>query len=764
MGRGGRPTAKQFREMCARCGAPFGVPTRLTAEKLWDLVAPELGFDISAITTTVAKLTAAERDVAETTAKQALAIALDTAVACGEDGKALSAIRMFAALAEVWSPAYRAARTRGARRVFEMTADTIRAAWDELLHQGVHVRALWSTVTSGSPAPARRQPDRAATVADLYKARLQRPQKVGRGPRHRQYFIRLIPPATVYSRHRRGHRVGSKIREPFEQLLTADSEYQRQAPRVRLLLADDEPPPVKIDRVVASEREYDVMHVGDGATEIRQRLETARLYLDLRTVQRDRDRWRTNLKAHGWRPAYRAWGRHPEVRAARQNVDADERRAEMKRLYRAWLDENDKAALRLRNSYRTLKGRYQAARSVMRQVDRLRRAGRISSVNNRIAIKSTFFVGKNRRWYARNIWVPDTSSKEPFAEVVDSDWKKNTFRICRTTQRGRWFLARVLKTTPDGWRGLRPMYAVDVSSSMDHLLAIVLGYREEERQIVEGELAPKDARARRAWDAAGRGQVVLIGFTGAEDHRLRNCISEIQNTRYGADVSNLAKLLQNDPATYGPGLGSADNVCAFLKAVEAPYDQIWLRTCRALADAAIAQDGGVHVLDPLDETEFTWNPPRIRKRVISHEEHKLIVGEVAGLREDKLRNRVAPGLIHMLDAAFAAEVIRALNAAEVHDVAIVHDCFLVPEDAREILIGAVGGQRSALSAAGEAWLQRLRPFYELFERYLGEDREYGPIVRGWRALWEQRVANEDWPTFRVKPELLFEEFYRDAVR
>jgi len=145
------------------------------------------------------------------------------------------------------------------------------------------------------------------------------------------------------------------------------------------------------------------------------------------------------------------------------------------------------------------------------------------------------------------------------------------------------------------------------------------------------------------------------------------------------------------------------------------------------------------------------------KRVISHQAFKLIVAEPRGLQAGKLTNRVSPGIIHMCDAAFAAEVVRALNERGVRHLAIVHDCFLIPQ---------MGGEEvelleDAVAAAGRPWFVRLEPVYALFERYLGDDADYGPIVRGWREAWQRRKECEDWPKFRVKRETTYGDSYED---
>jgi hypothetical protein len=42
--------------------------------------------------------------------------------------------------------------------------------------------------------------------------------------------------------------------------------------------------------------------------------------------------------------------------------------------------------------------------------------------------------------------------------------------------------------------------------------------------------------------------------------------------------------------------------------------------------------------------------------------------------------------------------------------------------------------------------------YEVLERYLPSDHADGQLVREWRAKWERRVRDGDWPNFRTKPE------------
>jgi hypothetical protein len=167
------------------------------------------------------------------------------------------------------------------------------------------------------------------------------------------------------------------------------------------------------------------------------------------------------------------------------------------------------------------------------------------------------------------------------------------------------------------------------------------------------------------------------------------------------------------------------------------------------------------VAHDLVDGSFTWNPPKRRKIPVSSGAFKLYVREpvvISGgighgghkINEGKLVRRIAPGLIQMLDALYAAVVVAALNQVGVQDVVAIHDAFLVPGDGLLEL-------RAALNVAGQYWFPELGPVYDVFERYLQPDHDHGKTVREWRATWEQRLADcragrDTWPVFRTKHE------------
>jgi hypothetical protein len=123
------------------------------------------------------------------------------------------------------------------------------------------------------------------------------------------------------------------------------------------------------------------------------------------------------------------------------------------------------------------------------------------------------------------------------------------------------------------------------------------------------------------------------------------------------------------------------------------------------------------------------------------------------VNERKLVSRIAPGLIHMLDALFAVCVVGSLNEAGVHNVISIHDAFLIPSDADDHGVNL----NQVLDDAARLWLPQLGPFYDVFDQYLPAESKEAELARGWREKWETRVAGceagtDEWPRFRTKSE------------
>src|SRR4030095_4972362 len=106
----------------------------------------------------------------------------------------------------------------------------------------------------------------------------------------------------------------------------------------------------------------------------------------------------------------------------------------------------------------------------------------------------------------------------------------------------------------------------------------------------------------------------------------------------GLDAANVKSLLEHDP--------TLSQLRKFLD------------ICEAVGHAAyeVSKTAGVTVEDPLDRVSFTWNPPHRVKVQVAAGPFKLYVyapvlhDNHPKVDEAKLVRRIAPGLIHMLDA------------------------------------------------------------------------------------------------------------------
>jgi len=82
--------------------------------------------------------------------KQALVIVLDAAIQAGQDGRLLTHNLFFDAVAAAWSDHYRAARERGPARVsWEMSVDTLKGTWRDLLRNDIYLDKLIPVAQNG---------------------------------------------------------------------------------------------------------------------------------------------------------------------------------------------------------------------------------------------------------------------------------------------------------------------------------------------------------------------------------------------------------------------------------------------------------------------------------------------------------------------------------------------------------------------------------------------------------------------------------------
>jgi hypothetical protein len=415
-----------------------------------------------------------------------------------------------------------------------------------------------------------------------------------------------------------------------------------------------------------------------------------------------------------------------------------------------------------------------------------------------VTIRSRFFCAINRRFHAHDFW-PEHAPAE---------------------LRERWFSPEDVSTyglvvddgDPDrfvevGGEWTQPFIERDVSSSQTQLLAAFLGLPALEALAGRTDLKFKAWLARQLWALHER-ENVLSGYAGPDDPRLVAFIKELWMRRnYGGKFGSTVQDLARDPETYGLGWNS--NVFAtggvtraeqfwlsFLATLPpewAPAVETFLDACQYIGSHAHPKRGLV-LTAPLDRARVQWNPIKRASLMVPIGNHHLELracGELAriGRREKflprlwrvdlgELSNRVAPCLIHMMDAYFSALVLEYLTGRGVTEIIAVHDGWFVAASVEAGLydddgVPLSGGQLLAhsITYVGAEWLSGVRriPDTDKPLRYFTTVPQDGTrpglsVVYDWfadslkaspyetfacevRARWRRRVVEERWPEF-----------------
>jgi hypothetical protein len=758
----------------------FGRPTSGTAEKIWTQLTSIRKLRLGDLLPDYDWLKPNEIAELEIGAQQALAVAVDAAILAGQRGRMLTTNAVFDALAAHWSDHYRRTReTTPATCSWEMRRDTLRAAWRDLLRNGIRLDALLPIVQRG--------------FAGLYATK--RVDKRG-------FTVTLSEEA----------REPTRLLAELIATLDADPEY-RCAPRSerRLLLVDE--PSADGDGAdvgegdgadaedrgaeengdyaakVAAEWKYNIAVPGPGSIDIIRRLEAARLFIHVPTVVEEYDRMRTREAEI----CDTLWNQH-KVDVTLSNIKP---RGGRGRSARQWgmkhLRQRDVPTVKkLVAEYDTLYGQLNQLQATRNHLRELNADGKVDAEGH-IKVKSGFYKLVNRRYQSAHFWPTEVTGKDVIVEREPAPERPSSVAgepghlygsglTTTTSRRGRFF--RVAETglehtfddeyyfTDDFAGHTRPLVGVDVSASQFQILAAFLGIDKLEAQLAER--AFKEILAERAWERhtdptdpfkLPGGSTLATAYTGPKDSRLIAAVKAGPSKHvYGSKLSTVAHDLRDSPEDYGTGLGNAANIGLLLDDPQLHLAGImsWLLpVCHAIADRAVAQDPymGVTLTEPFDNADVRWNPVRwVGDRAAGTDSvrvrAKIPTGKPNAQGEypvdpQKLRNMVAPCLIHMLDGTFAGFVIKALNDGGVKDVVSLHDCWLISSDAAPALFEAV-------RAAGEPWLRALGPVYDDLERYVGNHPKYGPWLRNVRQRWRNRVNARRWPKFRVSPVTLYE--------
>jgi len=685
------------------------------------------------------RLSPSERDQTAVTLRQALVVAVTSAVLAGERGQMLTANRIFDALARVWSDNYR--ETVEARRAtvsYEMRAETVRASWRDLLRNGIDLAAVWGTILTECGA--------------LYTT--------GRIP-ERGYTVTL--------------NVGAAALAEFR---NATAEYRRAVVPSRLLLADEPVPPRSIARDIAGEWAYNVVTVGERSARLIDQMEEARVFLDVPEFLKTADR--LDQEAHEIQARLLSEYKVDVTKSAYRPRGAGRRSAlqwGMKHLR-----QRDVPAVKaLVEQYRRATGHLAQITSVYEQVS-------AHAETELLEIRSGMTKGVNRRYVPRHFWPlevtgkDEASSSEFSGGFVEGHGWVDVEIVERASRRGRWFRAAAISSARDRERyeeayvagpitwDEQPLVGFDVSASQVQILSVLLGMDDLEAQVTRR--SHKEILAEVLWTRAQDGPDPFVlptepaPFDGPDDPKLRNAGKMAVMTRlYGSEPREIAHKLRAAPTDFGPGLGDADNVQRLFDS--AGLNEVlnyFLPACRAIAERLCRERPyqGFVFNDPYDRARVRWNPVRLAPRAVTTSSTKIYVNlpvgkpDAAGdypVDKEKLGRAILPCLVHTLDAAFAGFVVEGLRARGVKDVVSVHDCWMVAAEAEPLL-------RDAILEAGEPWLRSLGPVYDALCQAIGDDPVFGPKVKGWRNQWKRRVKNKKWPKFLVSPAKLWN---RDAA-
>jgi hypothetical protein len=674
------------------------------------------------------RLSADERRAVSVTLRQALVVALSSAVLAGERGQMLTINRVFDALAAGWSDHYRATTEAGrARLSYEMRAETVRASWRDLLRNGINLSAIWETVKSG--------------VSGLYTTE--------RVP-ERGYTVKLS--------------VGNS---KLAQFRDATADYRRSILPGRLLLAADPVPQRPTSREIAGEWSYNVVISGARGHQLMDTLEETRVYLDVPEFLKTTDaldQEAREIQEQLLQPPYKV-----DVTLSPARPRGGGRSAlqwGMKHL-----KQRDVPAVKaLVERHRRATGHLAQITSVYAQVHD-------HAADDLLEIRAGMMRGINRRYVPRHFWPLEVTGKDREDVVVDGGtydvegYGEVEIEVSeRSSRRGRWFKAAstVGYRARDRWIeeyggsdedprmwNIQPLVGFDVSASQVQILSVFLGMTELEAQVTQRP--HKDIMAEILWarDQDERDAFKAPGFSGEDDELLKRAGKTAVMTRiYGSRPAQIARTLRSAPWDFGPGLGDAQNLeRAFARAGLQEMTEQLLPACEAIARRLCRERPyqGFVFRDPYDGAPVRWNPVRIVRKPITSAKTKLYVNLPVGKPNSagdypvdaaKLGRVILPCLVHTLDAAFASFVVEALHRRGVRDVVSVHDCWMVATDAEPVL-------RDAIREAGEPWLRALEPVYAALREAIGNDSVFGPKIRGWEAQWRRRVADKRWPEFLV---------------
>jgi hypothetical protein len=710
-----------------------GRPTPTTADHTWKLLtAADPMLDISAIlppASFVRRLRVPEQAALTLTAKQALVVVIATAVAVARRVP-LTFNPVLDAVARRWSETHRAAPV--ARRVHEMgkTAFTVVR---EVLQAGIRLDALHNLAVSGPWSHRRYQisADGTRIWGPLPPNPLYWTERLPRAG----YVIHLHPAAAEFS----------------SWLFDDDPYWEIEPPSPRRVYFDGtELPPREHKQEVVAEWAYDVAPRGVATVRTYSIMEATRLQLDVEELRRDHE----EAEAERDRAA-EALAEH------RVSADATFKKREQGKSERDWqliaISQRDAELAREMKSQATIYDRAASAVNlltpVLAQIEKYQRKHPTAPV----VIQTQMYRASHGRFYPRSFWPFESTTRT-------TPWGQPT--------RPRWFKDRHGRNLEE-W---------DVSASQSQVMGAFLGIASLESAACAVEPRFKHRLADVAWTMANSGNSVAFAgrYEGPRDPKLIAMVKQACMTYgYGSSPREIIDTLSENQDAYGPGFATQRGLWAFLRALPWFADtRAYRNLCRRIANG-VDDHAGFIVIDPLDGQPLRWNPVATKptyaiksvgdnhvsiavagyeasdtgalpqydwdtEALLEHRWPKNFVtthpkrdGDYRGdypIDRHRLRRRIAPQLIHLLDSYFAALVVHELHRRRVRDVVVIHDAFLLAEE-------HVPALHEAMNAASERWYRGLEPVYTSLLRYAPAD----PLLLAAYRRWNDRCRANDIP-------------------
>jgi hypothetical protein len=347
-----------------------------------------------------------------------------------------------------------------------------------------------------------------------------------------------------------------------------------------------------------------------------------------------------------------------------------------------------------------------------------------------VPTKSTYLMELNGRFQARHFGLGE----------VPSDWRRLLFRDRHGSK----------------------LVGADINSSWLQNLAEFTG-DEPLREMLKGEPFKVQA-AEVIWAKHKRSKdpfELPAGYTGQGDPHLQAlCKNAPMTALYGSPLREISNRLGEHPEDYGPGL-SVEMLRLLLRDPDLHLGVLldqYLPAGKRLTWRAWRADGGIVIVD--GDSQHQWNHIRTAPMAGAGDSRTTIYIDVpvdaqgrpmspdAGgnfaSNPYKLQQVFPPCFVHRMDGRSNRLVVNDLSRRGIEDIGAIHDCWLVRADREADL-------HEAIRQMGRPWFEGLGPNYELFERYLGDDKDFGPWVRQIRETWEARVRASDWPVFQWSP-------------